>query len=129
MNKLFIDTDVLIDFSHGKSHLLENILKEKQTELFINPVIIAEFFTDEALKGEKKEKAIEFFTHFTVLEITGKIGFLAGELLQSRKTNFLGDALVAGTCLANQIPLLTRNKKHFTKVPNLLFYSPTSMKN
>ena len=52
MNKLFIDTDVLIDFSHGKSHLLENILKEKQTELFLNPVIIAEFFTDEALKGE-----------------------------------------------------------------------------
>jgi len=31
----------------------------------------------------------------------------------------MADSLIAGIALANQLPLFTRNRKHFEKVPGL----------
>lgn len=120
MKRIFVDTDVLIDYSKGYSHQLQGLLekqKQNQVELYTNPIVIAEFFTDENLRNEKKRQtAKEFFYLFKTITVSKKIGLLSGELLREKKVNYLGDSLIAATCLINDLFLLTNNRKDFSKV-------------
>ncbi len=126
MTKVFIDTDIIIDFTKRKGEVLKNLLAQQKLskiQLITNPVVISEFFTDKRLvESQKLEKAKLLFRFFTPVEITAKIGYIAGDLLREREIDFLGDALIAATCLVRNVPLVTRNKKHFTKVKQLQFY-------
>lgn len=128
MDKIFIDTDIVIDYTHDKNKLLKNLLTDQKlnkVELFINPVVLAEFFTDQNLNEKKNmEQAYEFISIFNILDINVKIGILAGKYLRENKINSLGDALIAASCLIHDFQLVTRNRKHFSKVPQLQFYSP-----
>lgn len=125
MIKVLIDTDILIDYSKGCGRLLEKLQqkqREGKIELYLNPVVITEFFTDRNLKNKEKfAQACIFFNFFPVVEINKKIGLLAGELLRENKTSFLGDALIAATCLSTGLKLATGNQKHFIKIENLEF--------
>lgn len=126
MINIFVDTDIIIDFTHGNHSSLKRLLdlqRENKAELFVNPVVLAEFFTDQQLAEKKKlEKAYEFFHFFTVTEIQAKIGFLAGQLLREGITDYLGDAFIAATCITYAFQLATRNVKHFHDIPNLRLY-------
>ncbi len=126
MVKVLVDTDVLIDYSKGYKGALDELFDKQsktQAELFINPVIIAEFYTDLKLKNkQKRAEAEEFLRFFKIANISGKIGAKAGELLRANQTLFLGDALIAATAVIEGLKLATRNKKHFKNVPNLEFY-------
>lgn len=126
MDKVFVDTDVLIDYSKGYSKDLEKFftLQEKGViELYINPIVVAEFFTDKNLrKKEMQEKAVDFLSQFTLMDITKTSGFTAGTLLRERNVSYLGDAFIAATCLAMDFKLFTRNRMHFVKVFGLSFY-------
>lgn len=126
MRSVFIDTDVLIDYSKGRSRLLEKLLdlqNEGKAELLVNPVVVAEYFTDRALDDKRKtELAEEFIGQFSVKEITKKMGLVAGELLRRKQALFLGDALVSASCLVDKLALVTRNRRHFAGVPGLEFY-------
>ncbi len=51
-----------------------------------------------------------------------------GKRLQARGEKIgLGDTLIAGTCLSQQVPLLTRNVRHFSRVPNLHVITPDEL--
>lgn len=123
MTKILVDTDILIDYTKGYDLALRTLL-EKQAKgkvtLFVNSVVLAEFFSNGSLSNRKKyDKAVEFFGLFGFVEINKKAGLLAGELLREKKANFLGDALISATCLLEGMSLASRNKKHFAKIPNL----------
>ena len=126
MITIFIDTDILIDHSKDKTNLLLLLLKKqenKEVELFINPAVIAEFVTDDNLKDRTKLKQVEdFLKLFTVINLDSKIGFITGEIRRSKKIEYLGDALIAATCLIHNLQLLTRNIKHFKTIKGLEFY-------
>lgn len=128
MLKVLVDTDVLIDYSKGFAGILEELFEKQtkvQVELLVNPVIIAEFYTDKKLKNKRRrEKVGEFLRFFKIVNISGKTGSLAGELLRENRVPFLGDALIAATAITEKLKLATRNKKHFRNVPDLEFYSP-----
>lgn len=126
MDKIFIDTDILINYTHDKSKILRILLSEQKlnkVELFINPVVLAEFFTDQKLKNNNYMERISVFLGlFNLIDITGKIGILAGQYLRENKISALGDALIASSCLTHNFKLVTRNKKHFQNIPGLQFY-------
>lgn len=127
MMNIFIDTDILIDFSFDKDEILEPLFaKQKRGELVlkINPVVMAEFLADRLLSGskQKEEKACQFLQFFEIVEITAKTGILAGRFLREGKIQFLGDALIAATCIIQNLQLATRNKKHYQKVSGLQLY-------
>jgi len=127
MKKIFIDTDIIISYTKGYAAVLKELIKEqkdRQIELFINPVVIAEFFTDKSLKNEKRYRlAEEFFHNFSVLPINKQVGIVAGELLRNNTTVAIGDALIAATCLSDNLLLLTNNQKDFQKVRGLKFFN------
>lgn len=126
MKNILVDTDVIINFSKGKDRELKELLEVQESgncELFINPVIQAEYFTDRnLLNKEKMQKAISFFSFFTMVDIDRKVGFKAGELLREGKVQFIGDAFIAATCLIRNLFLKTANRKHFTKIKELELY-------
>ncbi len=123
MKKIFVDTDVLINFSKGYDSDLEGYLEEQNNgrcELYVNPVVVAEFFTDKNLTNPKKyQKAQEFFYFFKTVNIDKKIALLTGRLLREEKTHTLGDSFIAATCLINNFYLLTKNKKDFEAIKGL----------
>ena len=117
---LLVDTNVLIDFSKGQSQLLGKYLTAEEWQLVINPVIVAEFLNDKWLiSRSKQKKAEEFISLFKCVGINKEEGIKTGELIRSGQVDYLGDALIAATCLTEKIPLLTRNQKHFKKVKGL----------
>lgn len=129
MKKVFIDTNIIIDYSKGFDKSLKNLFllqKQNRVRIFVNSIVIAEFFNDKSLKNIKKlDRANRLFQCFTVLELTGKSGFLTGKLLRTNQVSFIADSLIAATCLDNELELVTNNKKDFKKVKGLKFYEIT----
>ncbi len=126
MTLIFIDTDILIDYSKGHSRFLETLLSGQEmgeSELFINPVVVAEFMTDRLLRDKKKRaQAMDFLQLFSFKDVTKSVGSVAGELLREGLLGFLGDAMIAATCTVNKLQLATNNVKHFNKIPSLQLY-------
>lgn len=127
MPKLLIDTDILIDFSKGKSELLKTLLAlslRSKATLYITPVNVAEYLNDAFLLKNKDRlpEAFAYLENFKIQTVGKRAGVLAGQYLREGKTAYIGDALVAGCCVANGLKLVTRNKKHFRKIEGLKFY-------
>lgn len=125
MSKIFIDTNIIIDFAHGKSTFLAELLareSKNSSQLFINAVVVAEYFADKSLKDVKKhDQAEEFISNFRVVSINKKEGLLAAKFMREGLTFSVDDALIAASCIVNDMTLATRNKKHFAKIPGLKF--------
>lgn len=121
MKKALVDTNILIDFSKNKGKLLEEYIKnEDNWELWINPVIVAEFLNDKWLISKtKQKKAEEFIGLFKCRGINKEEGIKTGGLIRSGQVDYLGDALIAASCLVGKISLLTKNQRHFKKVKGL----------
>jgi len=126
MKKVFIDTDVIINFTKGfgdNFRELFNLQTKKKIELFTNSVVISEFFTDNTLLVEKNlQLALKLFESFRALDITKPIGLLAGELMRTKTVLFIADALIAATCLHYNLALSTNNQKDFKKIKGLKFF-------
>ncbi len=132
MKKIFIDTNIIISYTKDYFiYLKELIEKQKNGDvtLFVNPVVVAEFFTDKSLNNKKKLKlAEEFFHNFTSLPINNSVGIISGRLLRNNYTFAIGDALIAATCIENNLELMTNNQKGFKKVKGIKFWSPVIKK-
>ncbi len=127
MDKILVDTDIIIDYTHAKGSVLEQLVGAQNVgnlELFVSPIIIAEFFTDGRLTEPKRMKETkELFSIYNVVDVTAQTGFIAADLLRKKFIPLIGDALVAASCLQGRFQLATRNIKHFHKVPGLLLYT------
>ena len=127
MENILVDTDIVIDYAYQKNKLLQNLLdlkKDRKVELFVNPVIITEYFADNKLTRSKIFKEAQLiFSAFVVIDLTSTIGYIAGELMRLKRVISIGDALNAATCLENNCKLATRNLKHFRNIPGLLLYT------
>ncbi len=126
MDKIFVDTNILIDFTYDKNRILYDLFekqKQEKVELYLNPMVLAEFFTDQKLKNDEKLKeAQELISFFTIIDINTPMGIIAGQYLREKKVASIGDGLNAATCTNNNLQIATRNKKDFEKVPGLNFY-------
>ena len=127
MDKVFLDTNIIIDYANGKDSILKKLLelqKQQSAELYVDAVVIAEFFSDKMINTPNElVLARELFSNFSVIDITAKQGYEAGKLLRIGKAVSLGDALIASSCIFNSLKLATRNIKHFKKIPTLSLYT------
>ena len=61
MAKIFLDTNVLIDYSKDRETVLDELLSEKKVELYINPVVVAEYLADKNLVNKQKKSRLLIF--------------------------------------------------------------------
>lgn len=126
MKKVFVDTNIIIDFTKGHNKLLKELFDKQKRgvlELYINPIIVTELFNDKSLKDKEKEiKAKEFLSFFNFVSLNKETGIIVGRLLRNNQVSYLAQGFIAASCLQHNLLLATNNKKDFNRIRELRFY-------
>ena len=110
MSELLVDSDVLIDHLRGAT-------------AFAPPAGAASYSVvtrAELFAGRASEEAVieQLLAPMRELVLDRAIAERAGRLRRDHGVG-LADALIAATALAHELELLTRNRRHFERVPGL----------
>jgi tRNA(fMet)-specific endonuclease VapC len=110
---VLLDSDVLIDHMRGHTRL------EIGAHMSVSVVTRAELYAghqrDEAAAEALLERMGEFDLNPTIARRAGRI---------KRDTGLqIADALIAATALEHELPLMTRNRRHFERVAGLTLHS------
>lgn len=136
MNAYFLDTSVVIDCIRGKKETSQFISNLKGS-LFINYIVIAEL--SEGIYRVKDSKAMEAGIDAFINGVDGvlPINYNVSKLFGKIRTDLKEkgqivedfDILIASTCIENNLPILTLNKKHFDRIVGLEVLTPDDFKN
>jgi tRNA(fMet)-specific endonuclease VapC len=117
-----VDTDLLIDFLRGKGpgvHVVRALLAQQRLRLTavtgFELRVGADFL-------DRQQHIMRIFRSRTLtldLRSALQAGEIAAQLRRAGQPIGFADCLQAGICLRHQIPLATRNHKHFSRVPDL----------
>jgi tRNA(fMet)-specific endonuclease VapC len=118
-----VDTDICVDFLRRKDPGFRSLIKLLER---YNPCITAitafELHLGH-LKMKRKDRIDDFIAQFAVLPFDLRASKTSAVIQASldRAGSSIGipDALIAGTCVARNVPLLTLNTKHFSRVDSL----------
>ena len=126
MEKVLIDTDVIIDYLRGYKIRVKTVfesIENKKLKAYVSSISVIELFSGKDAAEKNKAKALrDLLSYFEILVLDLETGIIAGEI--KRKYDFsLADAAIAATAQLNGLPLFTFNTKHFLKLSNLILYS------
>lgn len=122
-NLIIADTDVIIDFFAyipPFAQFVSRLIKKDQ--LAITSISVYELYA--GITGKKRLKQIEtFIKNIYIFPLNAVEAAIAGKIFTDLKAKgkLIGnhDILIAGICIANSLPLLTRNVAHFTPIKEL----------
>jgi tRNA(fMet)-specific endonuclease VapC len=120
---IVLDTDVVIDFFTGISPGAEGILKLiSQEEAALTSISVFELYA--GIEGKRRLGQIEtFIRDLAILPLDVIEAALAGKIYTQLKSKgqLIGthDILIAAVCLANGLPLYTKNVTHFSKIEDI----------
>lgn len=127
MQKITVDSDIIIDHLRNANSILEDILnqvRQKKVQAALPSVVYTEIHSGQETKNTSRLKFIEeLLSKLDFIEASEKISLLAGQLLRDYPTLKIADAIVAATALSLNAKLATRNKKDFAGIKNLKFLS------
>lgn len=126
MKKYFIETSVIIDYLRGKIRAIQ-LIDKLEDELSSSYICLAELYEGIArAKNEKKaEKGVwDFFSGLWEIygldkEIAKNFGQIRADLKEKGRIIEDLDIMVAATCIAYDLVLITYNPKHFCRIKNL----------
>ncbi len=117
-----IDSNVLIDFLKNKEYAVEILKGLKHYERGTSTICVGEILEGLTLKKEKDKFArlVSLMTIYNVdLKVVVKFAEIRKKLRKDGKLIDNFDLLIAATCLANDLTLITNNLKHFERVEGL----------
>ncbi len=118
------DSDVLIDALRGRELAMARIANElKKTSLGTTTVTVFELLSGAKTAASRKkiQKLLGAMRIFAFDQAAAEAAAEARQRLEAQGTSIgMADYLIAGICLARSATLLTRNRRHFEKVPGLL---------
>lgn len=120
------DTDFIIDLGRGSEKAFDKLaeLEQKGENISITAITVAELYNG-AYRVKDRSRALadvkRDLSRFSVLNLDYESAKTWGELAEMTKSNSIGelDLFIAGIAIANKQAVLTRNLKHFKKVPGL----------
>jgi predicted nucleic acid-binding protein len=123
---IIIDTDVMIDLSHGIQDA-ENLIEK----LTYDTIAISIITVMEIMRGCRNQKEIlsatEFLNLFESIHVSESISQNCVELIARYSTNYglsIPDAFIAATCIITDSELYTRNIRHFQMIDGLKVTKP-----
>lgn len=120
MSGILVDTCIIIDVLRGNAGAL-SWLKHQPGDIFLCATSISEVRAGERGAAERLQFD-RLLRHFTTIVIDAPAAERAGTLLRQFAKSHgvaLGDAQIAAAALERDIPLATRNLKHFPMFPHL----------
>ena len=126
---ILADTDVLIDYLAGVEPIREQIARAVSSDRLWTTAISCFELLSGAEEGRRGEPVRRFVESLPVLSLDRDGAQRAADVRRhlDRIGQALGmaDSLIAGIALNHDLPLLTRNRSHFARVPGLRLEEPT----
>ena len=116
-----IDSDVLIDYLKGKDLILKNLDGFEGSIWSTSIICVAEIL--EGVSKRNEEIVRKMLRDMKIYEIDWIIAETFARIRKRlrEKGSLIDnmDLLIASTCLANDLTLVTNNKKHFSRIKGL----------
>ena len=118
--KLLIDTDIIIDALKGIKPAKE-LLRNKEIDLYCSIQTKKELLSKVGLTDSERKRIKLLFEELKVLKIDEAIIQKYHMLIAQygERPGVLADYVIAATAWAKNLPLLTRNKKHFEQIKEI----------
>jgi tRNA(fMet)-specific endonuclease VapC len=121
-----VDTDILVDYLRGRGPGAELLARLGRGGYRVTAVSAFELALGAAHRLDPGP--VHVLLDAPTLALTPRGGLLGGEALARLRGDGRGidvrDALQAGVCLDADLPLVTRNVRHFQRVPGLRVVRP-----
>ena len=118
--KLIIDTDIFIDYLKGISPA-KAVFRTKDIDIYCSVLTKKELLSKPGLKDSERKRIISIFRRLRIISIDSDISLKYSLLLTKYHDSHLQppDAIIAATAWSKKLPLLTRNKKHFSYIEEI----------
>ncbi len=124
------DTDFIIDLGRGSQKAFDKLqeVEERGENIYTTAITVAELYYG-AYRAKDRARALtdvkNDLSKFSVLNLDYESARTWVELAERTKSTSIGelDLFIASIALANKQVLLTRNVKHFERVPRLIVES------
>lgn len=118
---LLIDTDIFIDyFNTGRFF---TILENDSFVVYYSIVTEKELLSKRGLKASEKEAILYALKNYRRIKIDNVIALKYSELKQLYPSLDREDILIAATAIIKNLPLVTRNYKHYRKIKGLILFT------
>ena len=126
MNSYLFDTSIIVNIFRGKKEE-QKIMEDLEGERTSSFVCLAELYEGVARSRNRQEEEnnlVKFFSRLNNVfgidnEVAKKFGEVRSALKKSGNVIEDMDLLIAATCIAYNQILITHNKKHFSRIPEL----------
>lgn len=121
------DTDILVDAQHAIADAVAFVTNQKAANGLRISVISAMELAIGCRSANELGLVRQFLQHVLVLPITLTISTTGYQLVDGYYLShglLIPDALIAATALDNNLPLYTRNVRHFQMIPGLQVIAP-----
>lgn len=115
--KLLVDTDIFIDALKGIKPA-RDLFKLKEVELYCSVLTKKELLSKEGLRDSERKEIITLLSKTKIFRIDDDIASKFSFLLKQygEKQEVFSDYVIAATAWAKNLPLMTRNKRHFEQI-------------
>ena len=126
VNSYLFDTSIIVNIFRGKKEE-QKIMEDLEGERTSSFVCLAELYEGVARSRNRQEEEnnlVKFFSRLNNVfgidnEVAKKFGEVRSALKKSGNVIEDMDLLIAATCIAYNQILITHNKKHFLRIPEL----------
>jgi predicted nucleic acid-binding protein len=123
--RLLVDTDILIDYLK-KIKPAKALFDSNDADLYCSILSKKELLTKPGLSSSERKKIVNLLLKIKVLKIDNEIKNKYTLLLEKYGTQqaTMPDCVIAATAWAKNLPLLTRNKRHFQHIKEIRLVPP-----
>jgi tRNA(fMet)-specific endonuclease VapC len=115
--KICLDSDILIEISKNNTEVIEK-LRKLDANIYTTPINIFEIWAGRFKKEENSVKKL--INNLKKINFDEQSSLKAADIqLELKKTGQnidFRDIFIASICIQNDIPLFTKNKKHFERL-------------
>jgi predicted nucleic acid-binding protein len=127
--RLGIDTDVIVDYLRRRNEFLERAIS--QFDCLFTAITVYELEIGLIRAPGQYRVFQELLALVSVLPLDQDAAHAAAQVYERLGAQGLPiglqDTLIAGTCIAQNVPLLTRNIGHFGRIPELTIVVPAHL--
>ena len=118
--KLLVDTDIIIDYLKGVKPA-RDLFRSGDLDIYCSVLSKKELLSVEGLSDSERKKIVGLLSKIKVLKIDNDINKKYSSLIvkYSERQESIVDYIIAATAWAKNLPLLTRNLKHFEHVEEI----------
>lgn len=120
---ILADTDVLIDYLAGVQPMRDTLAGYAAAGRLQTSVINLFELLSGAKEGTRGDRVRRLVALIPIIVLDKNAAELAAQVRRDLEREGqaigMGDSLIAGIALSRRLPLLTRNRKHFERVPHL----------